>query len=46
MLIVGLSHGAIVERKLFAVLDRPKSIHTDEIPAIGDSDNCPAIGVA
>ena len=46
MLKIGLRHRAVVESKLFAILDGPKSIHADEVPAIRDSDDCPAVGIA
>lgn len=34
MLVVGLSHRAVVKSKLLSVLNRPKGVHTDEIPSI------------
>ena len=34
MLEIGLSHRAVVESKLFPILDGPESVHADEVPTI------------
>ena len=46
MLVGGLGHGAVVEGELLPVNDVPEGVHPYEVPAVGDSCDCPAVGVA